>query len=113
MAGPYRIRDSALIDALESISPVSFDGPIWRVARDGRDVLACSAVGGRWDDGTFDVLYTSRAADGATAEMHFDLNRGQPVIPSRVGYRLFELRAAIDNALELVDLDAVARLGVD
>ncbi|MGP0092048.1 MAG: RES family NAD+ phosphorylase [Xanthobacteraceae bacterium] len=113
MAGPHRIRDSALIDALESISPVSFDGSIWRVVRDGRDVLACCAVGGRWDDGTFDVLYTSRTGDGATAEMYFHLSRGQPVIPSRVNYRLFELRVAMDNALQLVDLDAVARLGVD
>jgi hypothetical protein len=113
MAGPHRIRDSALIDALENISPVSFDGSIWRVVRDGRDALVCSAVGGRWDDGTFDVLYTSRAADGATAEMYFHLSRGQPVIPSRVSYRLFELRAAMDNALQLVDLNAVARLGVD
>jgi hypothetical protein len=113
MPGPHRIRDNALIDALENISPVSFDGSIWRVVRDGRDVLACSAVGGRSDDATFDVLYTSRTADGATAEMYFHLSRGQPVIPSRVGYRLFELRAAIDNALHLVDLDAIGRLGVD
>jgi hypothetical protein len=113
MVGPYRPRDSALIDAIESIPAKSYRSRVWRVVRDGRDVLSPSAAGGRWDDGTFDVLYTSEAADGATAEMHYHLSRGQPVIPSKVSYRLYELRVHIERALPLEDLAAIARLGVD
>ena len=113
MAGAHRIRDNALIDALESAPSIRFDGSVWRVARAGHDVLMCGSAGGRWDDGTFDVLYTSMLADGAIAEMFFHLSRGQPVIPSKVVYHLFELRIAIDRALRLADLKAVGALGVD
>ena len=60
-------RDRVLIDALEPATPTPFEGTVWRVVREGRDVLQGSAYGGRWDDGTFDVLYTSAMADGATA----------------------------------------------
>ena len=113
MVAQHRVRDSALIDALESIAPVPFKGRVWRVVRAGRDVLMGSAAGGRWDDGTFDVLYTSQTGDGATAEMHYHLSRGQPVIPSKVIYQLFELRVAVPKTLNLVNLDAIARLAVD
>jgi RES domain-containing protein len=106
-------RDSALIDAIEAIEPVQFRGPVWRVVRDGHDPCQCSRSGGRWDDGTFDVLYTALASDGAVAEMYFHLKRGQPIMPSRVRYRLYELRTAMDRALKLLDLAALARLGLD
>jgi len=112
VAGAGRIRDSELIDALDAMAPSSFAGPVWRVVRDDHDPLMCSAVGGRWDDGTFEVLYTSAAGDGAIAEMWFHLSRGQPVIPSRVSYRLFELRVEIDRVLKFANLDAIAGLGV-
>jgi hypothetical protein len=72
-----------------------------------------SAAGGRWDDGMFDVLYTSKAADGAAAEAYFHLSRGQPVFRSKVKHRLYQLRATIKKALALAELSAVARLGVD
>jgi hypothetical protein len=113
MSAPRAIRDSALIDAIEGIAPVEFAGAVWRVVRDGRDVLLCGDAGGRWDDGTSDVLYTSQTADGATAEMYYHLSRGQPVFPSRVDYHLFELRVAIKRALYFVDVAAIARVGVD
>jgi hypothetical protein len=113
MSAPPSIRDSALIDAIEKIAPVPFDGTVWRVVRDGRDVLLGTNAGGRWDDGTFDVLYTSQSADGATAEMYYHLSRGLPVFPSRTRYRLFELNVSFGRALHLVDVAAIARLGVD
>lgn len=113
MANVRRIRDNALIDALESAPSTYFEGTVWRAVREGRDVLLGSNYGGRWDDGTFDVLYTSKMADGAIAEMYFHLSRGQPVIPSRVAYHLYELRVTIQQALELPDLDALAKLGID
>jgi RES domain-containing protein len=113
MADPPRIRDSALIDALEAAPSTRFEDTVWRVVREGRDVLQGSAFGGRWDDTTFDVLYTSKMADGALAEIYFHLSRGQPIIPSKVAYRLYELRVAVQRTLVLADPAAVAELGVD
>jgi RES domain-containing protein len=106
-------RDNALIDAIESLSPVAFAGTVWRVVREGRSPLVCARAGGRWDDGTFDVLYTSQARDGAIAEMHFHIGRGQPVFPSRVRYFIHELSVSLTRALKLMDLNALAALGFD
>lgn len=113
MADGRGIRDSALIDALEAAPPTTFKGTLWRVVRDGRDVLQGSSAGGRWDDGTFDVLYTSERADGAVAEMYFHLSRGQPVMPSKGAWHLHELRVTLSRALRLADLAALSALGVD
>lgn len=113
MANAIPRRDNALIDALEAISPVEYAGPVWRIVREGRDPLRFSASGGRWDDGSFDVLYTSLERQGAIAEMRFHLMRGQPVMPSRVRYQLFELQVRIGRALKLLDLDALSALGLD
>jgi hypothetical protein len=113
MAVVHRARDSGLLDALERIEPVELKGTIWRAVREGHDVLAPSAAGGRWDDGTFDVLYTSKAADGAAAEVHYQLSRGQPVFPSKIRHRLYQLMLATKKVLLLPDLNTIARLGVD
>jgi RES domain-containing protein len=112
MARRARRRDSALIDAIEAIAPERFESTAWRVVKDRRDPRQCSASGGRWDDGTFDVLYTSLERNGAIAEMHFHLGRGQPVFPSRVQYRLHELNVMAQRALKLLDLEALGKLGM-
>jgi RES domain len=44
--------------------------------------------------------------------MHFHLSRGQPVMPSRVAYRLFELEFSIGAAMKFADLAALARMGL-
>lgn len=106
-------RDSALIDALEELDPIKFCENVWRVVRGGRDPLQCSASGGRWDDGTFDVLYTAQEEQGAISEMKFHLLRGQPVIPTQVDYRLFELKISLERALKLLDLEALSAIGLD
>jgi RES domain-containing protein len=108
-----RRRDNTLIDALEGLTPVRFAGTVWRVVREGRDPSLCSRSGGRWDDGTFDVLYTSAEREGAIAELYFHLARGQPVFPSQVRYRLHEMRVALGRALKLVNLDSLAKIGID
>lgn len=108
-----RRRDNALIDAIEAHTPVTFDGTVWRVVREGRSPLICSRAGGRWDDGTFDVLYTSQERDGAIAEMYFHLRRGQPVFPSQVRFGIHELDVSLARALKLVDLAAMAALGLN
>jgi len=113
MAASVRARDSALIDAIENIASERYRGYVWRVVRVGKDVLAPSTPGGRWDDGTFDVLYTSEAADGAAAEMYYHLSRGQPVIPSKVAYHLYKIQIDTERALRLQNIEAIARLGVD
>jgi RES domain-containing protein len=113
MAPVQRRRDNKLLDALEALEPVAFDGIVWRVVREGRSPVICSKSGGRWDDGTFDVLYTSQERDGALAEMYFLLGRGQPVFPSKVRYHLHELDVTLGRVLKLVNLEALGKLGLD
>jgi RES domain-containing protein len=110
---PISRRDERLIEALDALLPAAFSGTVWRVVRDGLDPRQCSASGGRWDDGTFDVLYTSQARDGAIAEMYFHLKRGQPVFPRKARFRLHELRLSAEPALDVSDPDTLAGLGVD
>jgi RES domain-containing protein len=105
-------RDHTLIDAIEVIAPVSYTGNVWRIVKEGRDPLEGRASGGRWDDGSFDVLYTSLAREGALAEMYFHLRRGQPIFPSKVRYELFEITLTFHRALRLLDLSALEKLGV-
>lgn len=106
-------RDNKLIDALEAIEPASFDGTVWRLVRNGRDPLQCSASGGRWDDGTFDVLYTSMTETGALEEMRFHLKRGQPVMPSKVEYRMFEIDLSLERSLRFLSLGDLAKVGLN
>lgn len=108
-----RVRDNTLLDAIEAATATKFEGSVWRVVRGDRDPLQASSPGGRWDDGTFDVLYTSLESDGALAEIYFHIMRGQPVFPSRMVFRLYELRVELDRVLELADIAALRVLGVD
>lgn len=112
MAAARSPRDNRLLDAVEALPRHPWSGSLWRVVRQGRDPMQCSAVGGRWDDRSFEVLYTSIHADGARAEMHFHLSRGQPVIPSQVRYGLHELGASLEACLRIESLDVLASLGV-
>jgi RES domain-containing protein len=113
MASLGHVRDNELIDALEGRDPVSLRGSLWRVVREGYEPCQCASAGGRWDDRTFDVLYTAAEMDGAIAEMHFHLSRGLPVLPSKVHYRIFELTADLSRLLNLAMLDDLAEMGVD
>lgn len=97
---------------MQALEPVEFHGPVWRIVRQGRDPLLASRSGGRWDDGTFDVLYTSESREGAIAEARFYLMKGQPVAPSKVVYKLYELKLNLEKSLRLIDLDALQALGV-
>jgi len=45
--------------------------------------------------------------------MYFHLRRGQPLIPSRVHYRLHELHIELQSALDLSDKAQLEALGVD
>ncbi len=107
-----RARDNRLLDAVELLPVVPYAGTVWRIVGDGRDPLRCSRAGGRWDDRTFDVLYTATTTDGAAEEMYFHLNRGQPVFPSLLRYRLFELEVTIKYCVQIKTLEELAALGL-
>jgi hypothetical protein len=111
MLGSRPPRDSGLLDALAVLAGTLYDGTAWRVTREGHVPTLCSAVGGRWDDRTFDVLYTSTKADGAIEEMYFHLNRGQPVIPSQVIYHLYQRTIRLTSCLRL-SVEALRSLGL-
>jgi RES domain-containing protein len=108
-----RRRELSLIDALDGMSGRQIRGRYWRVVRDGRDPLLCSSSGGRWDDATFDVLYTSERKEVAISEIEFHLRRGQPIVPTKLKMRLFEIEVNLDNVLCLETLEDLAELGLD
>jgi RES domain-containing protein len=104
------IRDQRLLDALERVNPKPYSGTVWRSVKQGRDPLTCWRSGGRWDDKTFDVLYTSESREAAIAERRFHLYQGQPIPPSRTRYELFSLHVSLQSVIcfpELKDLEAV------
>ena len=105
-------RSQALLDAIEDESPSTYSGEVWRVVTDGFEVLRPSRAGGRWDDGTFDVLYTSSEKNGALAESWFHAARGQPVIPSKISKRLYRLEANLTRALDLSSNGKLDELGI-
>jgi RES domain-containing protein len=106
-------RPKALLDAIEAETPTRFGGQVWRVVTDGFEPLRPSRAGGRWDDGSFDVLYTSASRDGALAESWFHLAKGQPVIPSKVTKRLYQIQAELHRVLDLSSNGKLASLGVN
>ena len=107
-----KIRDPDLLDQLQELKPVSFNGRIWRMARAGRDPLIATTPKGRWDDGSFEVLYTALSADAARAEMHFHLTRGQPVYPSSLQIHLHELECDLSQVYVFPSVEALVPLGV-
>lgn len=106
-------RPKALLDAIEAEMPTRFAGTVWRVVTDGFAPLRPGRAGGRWDDGTFDVLYTSQERDGALAEAWFHVSRGQPVLPSKISKRLHRIEAELGRVLDLSTAAKLAGLGMN
>lgn len=104
-------RDLDLLDLLDAHQGVSFDGEVWRIVRDGINVLQGYPAKARWDPGTFDVLYASLEREGALEEIHFHLSR-QPVFPSKLKSTLHRIAVRTQRTLKLADLEAVRGLGV-
>ncbi|MEO7221072.1 MAG: RES family NAD+ phosphorylase [Devosia sp.] len=107
------VRDNDLLDLLDQKARLRREFSVWRVVRDGRLPDQCGRPGGRWDDGSFDVLYTAETADGAIAEIWFHLAKGQPVFPTKVPYRLFELTVRLESCMLFSNIAELAQLGVD
>jgi RES domain-containing protein len=109
---PRGVRDAALLDALEKLPQTRFSGRVWRSVREGRDPTECWRAGGRWDDRTFDVLYTSETREGAIEERRFHLFRGQPFPPSKVRYELFEIAVTMAAVVTFDSLAALEAVGM-
>lgn len=107
-----KARDLELLDAIDAFPRESFDGRVWRVVREGRDPILGSPSQSRWCNGQFDVLHTSFDRDGAIAEIHALLSE-QPVFPSRMTWRCYELEVRSQKTLRLTDLRILEKLGVD
>lgn len=105
-------RPQALLDAIEVEVPVDLKATLWRVVSDGRDPLSAGRSGGRWDDGSFDVLYTSSERDGALAEAWFHFAHGQPIPPSKPVKRIHRLGVDLSRVLDLSGEGRLAALGV-
>lgn len=107
------MHDDRLLDALDELDGHAFDGTIWRVVREGRSALDGSRGGGRWNPTDLSVLYSAKEADGAISELHFHLNRGQSVFPSRMRHDLYELTIMTEKTLILANMADLIALGVE
>lgn len=112
MPNGRKARDLELLDALDALERTPFEGTVWRAVREGRDPIQGHPSAARWDPGIFDVLYTALEPDGALAEIHFHLSR-QPVFPSTIRFRLYEIAVRTRKTLRLADMRSLARLGVE
>lgn len=108
-----RALDDRLLDLVGGNEGVPYNGTMWRVVRQGRDVLDGSRGSGRWNTSEMSVLYGAAIADGAISEIHFHLSRGQSVFPSKMQHDLFELTVKARQKLVLADMDELRRLGVE
>lgn len=108
-----RIRDNALLDAIERLKQEPYRNRVWRSVGAGRTPTDCWRSGGRWDDRTFDVLYTSETREGAVEERRFHLFMGQPIPPSKLQYELYELEVELDRVIDLPNLASLQATGMD
>lgn len=106
------MHDRELLDAIESIDPVTYQGAVWRVSLVGRSAIQGSTRPGRWSDGSIEALYTSIEADTALAEMHFHLFEKSSILPSRLQFNLSELEIQLSRCLKLLDAAKLEELGV-
>lgn len=112
MEDARRARDLELLDGVDAFRREALDIEVWRLVRAGRDPALGSPSRSRWCNGTFDVLYTSFARDGAIAEIYALLSL-QPVFPSKDRWLASRLKIVTTQTLRLADLPTLARLGVD
>ena len=108
-----KARDVETLDLLTSLTRHALDVTVWRMVRAGRRSTLASRPKGRWDDGSFDVLYTACDRDGACAELHYHLTFGQPVFPSLLKVHLHELRVRLASAFVFEGLEALSVFGID
>ena len=107
------VRDNDLLDALEKLAQKPLSGKYWRSVRVGRSPEECVRGGGRWDDGSFDVLYTSASKEGAIEERRFHLFRGQPIPPSKISFALYQVNVSLSNVITFNNLESLRAVGLN
>jgi RES domain-containing protein len=113
MSSSSRVHDRAILDALDAMDPVPFDGTVWRITRSGREPTRGSTSNGRWNIGsTAEVLYSSLDRDGALGEIGFRLSL-EPVWPSRISHEIHQITAQSERTLEFVDIASLSAFDVD
>jgi hypothetical protein len=108
-----KARDVETLDRLSSMPRHALQLTVWRMARRGRNASQSSQPKGRWDDGSFEVLYTACDRDGACAELHYHLTRGQPVFPSQLQIHLHEFHVLLTSALVFEDVESLTPFGIE
>lgn len=108
-----KARDVETLDLLSGFERHTLELTVWRMARAGRNPSLPSSPKGRWDDGSFEVLYTACERHGACAELHYHLTFGQPVFPSLLQVHLYEFRVQLNSAFVFENLESLAPLGID
>lgn len=107
-----KLRDPELLEPLQQMPTRQLQSKLWRIARAGRDPLLATSPKGRWDDGSFDVVYTALDADTARAELHWHVTRGQPVFPSTLQLNLHELELRAESAIAFQSMSDLEPFGV-
>src|ERR1700691_1883681 len=97
-------RDPVLVDLVDACAREAFSGLTWRIAHHDRDPVQGFAVRGRFDSGVFEVVYKSLAPGGADGEVVFH---------SKLVSVLYRIAARAGKTLQLVDMTALERLGVE
>lgn len=105
-------RDIELLDLLDSKERQPFSKHVWRVTRANTCPTLGSSPSGRWDNGTFDVLYTSEKNIGAVSEVHYHFSKA-PVFPSKLRLKLHELKVELSSALVFQSMQDLEPLGVN
>lgn len=104
-------HDMELLDRLDGLQSIEYDGVVYRATRLSLDPLAPSTNGGRWAPrNELPVLYTSLEREGALAELSFYWNQLTPR-PSKPA-ALHHLKVSTRKTLRLIKAD-LTNLGVD
>ncbi len=109
----HRALDDRLLDLLGEIEAQTSDATFWRAVRTGRSIIDGSRGSGRWNTTEMSVWYGATEPEGAIAEMHYHLSRGQSVFPSKIRHDLYELSIKTTQTLVLADMKQLKTLGVD
>ena len=113
MATSGRVHDRAVLDALESVEPTDWTSKVWRITRAGYNAIGGSSANGRWSPGgTVEVLYTSLASEGSTAEVGFRLGL-EPAWPSRIQHEIHEISVQASRILRFPDVQGLEKFDID
>lgn len=106
-------HDDRLLDKIDGLKRHAYTGAMWRVVRKERSAFDGSRGAGRWNTNEMKVLYGAQEANGAIAEIHFHLSRGQSVFPSKMQHVLYELSLETERTLIFANMTELVKLGID